>query len=254
MSDSRSPGSDPSGLGDAERHKLESLAAMAMGIAHELNNHLSAIEGNNKLLLRLMEDGSEFIPYLERIKDAADQALDLTGELGVYAGRLEPDRKPVSIGAMLNDLHAQWKDSSNRVTIDVADDCPDIRVDENLLRGAVSRLMANADEATLEMEGSITVSVRTGSLTEEDSATAYGEDPPGEGTYLTISVSDSGSGISTAVKRRMFDPFFSTKIRGQGMGLPFVIGVARAHNGAVSFNTGSNGTTVRLHLPISTSD
>jgi signal transduction histidine kinase len=87
-------------------------------------------------------------------------------------------------------------------------------------------------------------------LTGELSDAAYADDLPAAGAYITIAVQDRGNGIAGAVRCRMFDPFFSTKIRGQGMGLPYVIGVARVHNGTVSFSTGARGTSVRIHLPL----
>jgi signal transduction histidine kinase len=253
MSDVHSQGPTGPGTDEAGQRKLESLAAMATGIAHELNNHLAAVEGNNKILLKRLGPEWEHHAHLAQIQMATQQALDLISELGVYAGRLEPDRQAVQLSELFDQLLPQWEavaSPEQTIAIHPPSACPPLQVDPELLAGAITRLVTNAQDATVEASSTITISARAEKLTDVNADNAYADLPPTPGSYVTIAVQDTGNGISSTVRHRMFDPFFSTKIRGQGMGLPYVIGVARAHQGAVSFSTGASGTCVRIHLPL----
>ena len=253
MSDVHEQGPTGEDANEAGQRKLESLAAMATGIAHELNNHLAAVEGNNKILLKMLGPEWEHHAHLTQIQLATQQALDLTSELGVYAGRLELDRKAVQLGELFDQLLPQWEAMASReqtIAVRPPTACPPLQVDPELLAGAITRLVANAQDATVEASSTITISAQVEELKNMNADTAYADLPPTPGSYVTIAVQDTGNGISSTVRHRVFDPFFSTKIRGQGMGLPYVIGVARAHHGAVSFSTGASGTCVRIHLPL----
>jgi len=226
---------------------------MAVGVAHDFNNLLASVAGNNKIVLRRAELDPELTENLRQIQESAEQAVELTGKVLIYSGRAPLDLQPVNLSALLRELEPSLGTlvpDAVHIECRVRDDVPPVEGDRQQIRQLVVNLVANAGEAIVDREGAVTVS--TG-IEECDRATldevCSGGAPP-EGQYVFIEVSDPGSGIPEHVQPKIFDPFFSTKIRGQGLGLAVAFGVARGHGAAIKVKTTpGKGSTFRVLFP-----
>src|SRR5262245_48520687 len=236
-----------------ETQKLESLGVLAGGIAHDFNNLLVSVLGNASLALGELPPDAPVRPRLERIETAARRGSDLTRQMLAYAGRggMEPERVQVNdLLAEMQDLLAVSVSKTVTMRYEPAPDLPLIEADPTQVRQVVMNLLVNASEAIGNADG--TVTLRTAAL---DLDAADLEDvrcSPGAvpGPYVLIEVSDTGCGMDAATEQKVFDPFFSTKFAGRGLGLATVIGIVRRHRGALAVTTApGRGTTFRVFLP-----
>lgn len=232
--------------------KLDAMTLMASGIAHDFNNHAAAILGNNTLVARSTGIDKRARECIGRIETAANLALQLSEQLAVYSGRVDMNPEPVAIAVLLETV-------AQRVAVDLPDsqrldlDCDPgdltIRADGTLLARALANLVLNAAEAMVDREGVIALSARPYAPAPADNDLAFFPPTPTP-DWVELRVGDQGHGIAPALLPRIFDPFFSSKIRGRGMGLPEVIGVLRMHGGnLVVQSVPDQGTTVKLLLP-----
>jgi two-component system cell cycle sensor histidine kinase/response regulator CckA len=237
---------------DAE--KLESLGLLAGGIAHDFNNLLTVILGNTAVLLRDLPADSPLRPRLERIHKTADYGAGLTQQILTYAGGAATTRKPLDLSRVVEDMAGLLESGlprAVRVEAEFADGIPPVEADETQVRQIVMNLMRNAAEAMGEAGGALRV--RTGTLHAER---AYLERlhpaaERAEGCYAFLEVSDEGPGIDEATRARVFDPFFTTRLSGRGLGLAAVLGIVRGHGGAIELETREGvGTTFRVLFPI----
>lgn len=219
---------------DAQR--AESLGVLAGGLAHDFNNLLAAILGNVAVGLRETEAGAPAYAVLENIRAAALDATSLTTQLLAYAGRGEISTSDLSLSPILDELlrlAAPQIPEQVRVTVAVPAELPPIRGDAGQLRQVVMNLLTNARDALGERGGTIALSAQViehdGAVTEHDVLA-----PPSAGRFVVLEVADDGPGIDGATLRRIFDPFFSTKPSGHGLGLASVMGIVRSHGGGIT--------------------
>jgi two-component system, cell cycle sensor histidine kinase and response regulator CckA len=237
-----------------ELQKLESLSALAGGVAHDFNNLLMIISGNADLGLmdaRLSDDLREL---LQEIKDASTRAATLSNQMRAYSGRGHAAVEPLNlndvIGAMEPLLRAL---AGHRITLDLdlAENLPELHADRTQMDQLAVNLVTNAAEAVAGQGGRIVVRTAREDWsrpTPPDHAT--GEELPA-GSYVVLEVSDTGCGISDQEVRRVFEPFFSTKFIGRGLGLAAVQGIVRGHQGGVFVRSQSGeGTAFRVLLPL----
>ena len=234
--------------------KLESLGLLAGGIAHDFNNLLVSVLGNADLALRDMAKLSPGRPRVEEIKKAAIRASELTGQMLAYSGRGQFVVEPVDVSELVRETGHLLKVSISKnaaLRYELADDLPAVEADAAQIRQVVMNLITNASEAVGEEGGTITV--RTGIIEvgrEYLAATDLGDGLP-EGPYLFLEVSDTGRGMGRETRARLFDPFFSTKFTGRGLGLAAVLGIVRGHKGAIRvYSEPGEGTTFKVLLPI----
>jgi signal transduction histidine kinase len=230
------------------RQKLESMGLMASGIAHDFNNLLGSMLASAELLLTERDDGLLCEEELQRIKAAAVRGAELVRELMIYAGHEDPAFENVDIAALVKEmLHLLQVAIPKRLTlkIDLATDLPAVRASSTQLRQVVMNLISNASDAMGDRPGEIHVSTQVVKV----GGTAGPADPP-EGDYLRLQVSDTGCGMTRQVQARIFDPFFSTKDSGRGLGLAVVQGIIRTHKGAIRVaSEPGKGTTFEVLLP-----
>ncbi len=235
-----------------ETQKLESLGLLAGGIAHDFNNVLTGILGNANLA-RTSVSPSEIDAYLEQIERSTERAADLCGQMLAYAGkgRLEVTQVDVSVAVQETTSLVRTSLGPN-VTLDLqlAPDLPLVDGDPTQIRQIVMNLVLNASEAIDDRPGAIRIT--TGSLYADPeylATTHLAPDLPG-GTYVYLEVADTGRGMSQDTVARIFDPFFSTKFTGRGLGLAAVLGIVRAHKGALRVESAEGqGTVFKLLLP-----
>ncbi len=219
------------------RQKLESLGVLAEGIAHDFNNLLGSIHVNAELAEASMANGS--VPYeeLEIIKSISMRASGIVRQMMIYGGNKESDSELVDlsqvVAEMLDLIHVSISKTADLKT-HLETDLPAALGNRSQIQQVVMNLILNASDALGEKDG--VISVKT-SLT--------------AGKYVCLEVSDTGSGMSRETQARIFDPFFSTKFAGRGLGLAVVQGIVRGHKGSIELTSAPGmGTTFRIFLPI----
>ena len=220
--------------------KLDSLGVLAGGIAHDFNNILTAVLGNISLARYQMEEPEQVALRLEDAERAAVRAKDLTQQLLTFARGGEPVKKVVEVAGLLKEAAAFALHGSNvGCAFALDDDLWRLEADEGQLVQVVHNLVINAVQA---MPGGGTVTVRARNV----------GSPQGEGV-VEIAISDSGAGISEQHLERIFDPYFTTKMQGSGLGLASCYSIVKKHGGTIRVESKpGEGSTFHVVLPAST--
>jgi PAS domain S-box-containing protein len=220
--------------------KLESLGILAGGIAHDFNNFLTGIIGNISLSRVNIPDGHPAATFLERARKGAEQSKDLTQQLLTFSKGGAPVKKLTSITQVLMDSAIFALRGSNvRCDFDIAPDLWCAEVDTGQLSQVISNLVINADQAMPE-GGSIVIRAENVLPLEE------GE----QGRRIRITFKDTGTGIGEEDLKRIYDPYFSTKATGNGLGLATVYAIIKNHDGETRvFSRLNHGTTFAITLP-----
>jgi PAS domain S-box-containing protein len=234
--------------------KLESVGLLAGGIAHDFNNLLVGVIGNASLAEDMVPPASPAREILRRITRCGEQAAHLTRQMLAYAGKGRFVLEPVNLAGMVRDTIPLLQTSiSKKITVELelASGTPAIESDPSQMQQVFMNLALNAGEAVGDRDGVISVS--TGEVT-VDAAQIRDELegwPIKPGRYTFLEVRDTGGGMDAETKPKIFDPFFSTKFQGRGLGLAAVAGIVRAHNGAVRVTAAPGaGSTFRVLLPV----
>ncbi len=233
--------------------KLESLGSLAGGVAHDYNNMLTGVLGNVSLALQEVPHDSDLRQRLRQIEASAERAAELTDQLLAYAG--EEQQKSLLI--QLNDLIRDQRPAFDRSVQDKAKleihlkkGLPAMEGDPSQIKQAISNLLANASDSLDGGEGLIMLRTSVVNAKKSYFEGASLEPEQGEGRYVFFEVSDTGKGMDEDTRARMFEPFFSTKSSGRGMGLAAVLGIVRAHEGAIKvFSQPGRGSTVEVLFP-----
>lgn len=231
--------------------KLESLGVMAGGIAHDFNNILSAILGHTDVALR-SQSPEAVSSQLACIRSAVVQARHLTDQLLTSAGKGKFALRAINLSATVNETLALINinlPKSVWVACDLGAELPAVEADVSQIRQITMNLVRNSAEA---IAGEGEIHVRT-YLLEPDAKlpgqTQFGDMRP-ELRYVCLEVKDTGCGIEADTQRRIFDPFYTSKFAGRGLGLAAVLGVVRNHEGALAVDSQPGvGTTFRVCLP-----
>ena len=236
-----------------QAQKLESLGVLAGGIAHDFNNLLMAILGNASLGLMKLRPESPGRDHLKNVETAAKRAAELTNQMLAYSGKGKFVVEPLSLSRVVEEMsHLLGAVISKGVVLkfDFSEDLPPIEGDAAQIRQVVMNLILNGSDAIGDTSGVVTVS--TGVVQADRaylSATYLDWDLP-EGYYVYVEISDTGHGMDAQTQRKIFDPFFSTKFSGRGLGLAAVLGIVRGHHGAVKvYSEVGKGTTIKVLLP-----
>jgi len=233
----------------SEAQKIESLSSLATGVAHDFNNLLAAITGNINIVMRGLPES----PARDHAKQAdaiAMRAVEMANQLLIYAGRGRLVPEPLNFSAVIRDMtDTLGANLPPGVSLKyyLAEDLPVITADRAQVCQAIVQLVLNAAEAYEGKPGPVVIS--TGSMRADRAylSRAFLDMNLPEDTYVYIEVTDRGAGLTPETQSRMFDPFFSTKLRGRGMGLSIVLGVARAHFAAIKIDSEpGKGSTFRL--------
>lgn len=243
--------------GDIQRtHKLECMGALAGGVAHNFNNLLVGILGYADIALMDLPPDSPIRESIVEIESSAKRAAELTRQFLAYAGRGKlPASETVDVSKLVTDTSLLLEIvATKRATIklNLEPNLPPVTIDALEAQQILVSLVANSAEALGEHGG--TISINTGAAyCERDLLTTIvnGQDLP-EGLYVFVEVSDSGCGLSEDAIARMFEPSFTTKPHGRGLGLATVKEIIQANAGAISVeSTLGRGAKVRVLLPVS---
>lgn len=237
-----------------QTQKTESLGILAGGIAHDFNNLLVAMLGQSTLALAKLSPDHSARLHIEKSVKAAEHAAHLTRQLLAYSGRGQFEKHTINLNALLQDnLHLFQIAIPKHILLqqEFSEPLPAIEGDLGQIQQVVMNLIINAVEAIGDQTG--VVRLHTSSQTINPRAqgmTFYGDSPLQSGFYVCLEVEDNGPGMTAETQAKIFDPFFSTKFTGRGLGLAAVLGIVRGHKGGlqVSSETG-NGTTFRLFFP-----
>jgi len=236
-----------------QAQKLESLGILAGGIAHDFNNLLTAILGNLGLATLQAEAGHAALPFLRNAEATALRAADLTRQMLAYSGRGVFVVKPVDLSQAAGEMASLLKVSISKKAVlrfEFAGDLPPIQADPAQLQQVVMNLVTNASEALGESEGEILLATGLTTLDAAQAAALHPDSPIPPGRYVTLTVKDSGAGMTPEVLSRIFDPFFTTKFTGRGLGLSAMLGILRAHHAGIAIRSELGwGTEFRLHFP-----
>lgn len=236
-----------------ESQKLESLGVLAGGIAHDFNNLLTGVLGNASLAMHEVSPTSNVYTYLTEINDAASRAAELCRQMLAYSGRGRFVVKRTMINPVIEQTAQLLQLSVSKQAVlrfELGNALPPVEVDVTQVRQALMNLVVNASEAQGDAGGVITVS--TG-VTNVDAAylnSAQLASPLEPGEFVHIDVSDTGSGMTPDVRARIFEPFYSTKFTGRGLGLAAVLGIVRGHRGSLKvYSEAQRGSTFKLLFP-----
>ncbi len=223
--------------------KLESIGILAGGIAHDFNNLLTAILGNISLAKR-SGDTENMPEKLEAAERACIRAQDLTRQLLTFAKGGTPVKKTISLARLLKEcVPFTLRGSNVKGELDIPQDLWPVEVDPGQLHQVIGNLVINADQAMPE-GGKITVNAQNKEIKKDNQLLLKA------GSYVEISVADRGVGIAEKHLQRIFDPFFSTKQKGSGLGLATSYSIIKNHGGRITVDSRiGDGTTFRLYIP-----
>ncbi len=234
--------------------KMESLGILAGGIAHDFNNLLVAILGQTSLALSQLGADSLARMPIEKAVAASRRASDLTRQLLAYSGRGQFERRPIALNHLIQDnLHLFEVAVPKNVILrsDLAEPLPLIIGDAGQLQQVIMNMIINAAEAIGDRAGQVMVRTRQQLLAiKEVAAWQIGDEALSPGEYVLLSIQDDGPGMDAKTLPRIFDPFFSTKFTGRGLGLSAVLGIVRGHGGGLKVTSELKvGTTFEIVLP-----
>lgn len=235
-----------------QTQKQESLSVMAGAIAHNFNNLLMAIQGNAEVGLGVTSEPAQVKQHLENIISAAGRAAELSHQMLTYAGSSFAEYRLIDLTALVQESTEMIRSA---VTVNcvlqcqLAEPLPRLQGNASQLRQALINLVTNASEAIGHQAGTVTVETGLAELEADDFQGFPVAEHPRPGRYVFLRVRDTGSGIAPESLKRIFDPFFSTKFTGRGLGLAVVRGTVCGHSGCINVTTGPEGAVFTLYFP-----
>lgn len=239
-----------------QAQKLESLGVMAGGVAHDLNNLLTPVVGYTDLAREALPGGSPALAHLDEVARHTRQAVAVVQQLLSYSGKRHREVGTADLSRLVRDLDhllARAAAAHADLRLELAAGPLPVEVDAVQVAQVVMNLVTNGAEAVTAGRGAVTVRTE---LVHADRAALSSphmeESELPEGPYAALEVSDTGGGMSAETLARMFDPFYTTKFTGRGLGLAAVLGIVRGHRGSIRVRSEpGRGTTVRVLLPLS---
>lgn len=233
-----------------QSQRLESLGLIASGVAHDFNNLLVGILGNVEIAIAHIDDPVGAREALGDIRAAGEQGAELTRSMMASAGTTNPEIEPVDVSELMTEsvrvLRLQLPETA-RCELEIGDAGLWVAGDSARLRQIAMNLVINAAEALDGRPGSIRI--RTGVQERADGTEAV-LPVPHAGSYVFIEVADSGGGMRPEILERIFDPFYTTKVNGRGLGLAAMLGIVRTHEGGVEVESQQGrGSSFRVLLP-----
>lgn len=231
--------------------RIDSLGLLAGGVAHDFNNLLTCIVGNLALIERFGQGNEQIEHHLAEANEAIDRATRLTRQLLEFGRKRAVTPKPINLSRLVQrteEMLAHLIGETIHLRTQFPDSLWSVQADSGQLEQALVNLVVNARDA-IQGSGTITISTQNVVCTESLSNDI---DTLMPGSYVELSVTDDGRGMSESIRTRLFEPFFTTKEAGQGtgLGLPTVYSAARQNGGTVFVTSRlGSGSTFRLLIP-----
>ena len=237
-----------------ESQKLESLGLLAGSIAHDFNNLLSGVLSNAELLELDLPEESPLTARVDQIKQAAIRMADLSREMLAYSGRGSFNVTYVDVSSLIREMSNLLATGiSKRVQLcyKLAESPVMVEAEATQIRQVLMNLITNASDAMDQKPGVITLSTGFIDVTTADLKNLPWAKDLHSGRYAFFEVEDQGCGMAPETVRRMFEPFYTTKPHGRGLGLAAAQDIVRGHHGALSVrSTPGTGTVIRVLLPV----
>ena len=236
-----------------EVQRAESVGRLAAGVAHDFNNLLTRVLGGASLAIDLLDSNHPASGLLADVMSAAERGSELTTQLLAYTGK----GRFVVRDASLSDVVRQVSDLLRgsvpihvELTLDLHADLPAARLDPGHIQQVLVSLVTNAAEAIGDSPGTITVATGVEEVPPDSPTTEWSGDPPAPGHYVFLEVRDTGSGMDEETVTRIFEPFYTTRFMGRGLGLSAAQGIVKAHKGALLVRSKpGEGSTFRVLFP-----
>jgi len=225
--------------------KLESLGVLAGGIAHDFNNALMSMIGYLSLAKQRAEPNGEIYRLLSDAETAFGMARKLTRQLLTFSKGGQPVKKTVWLSDLIEEsIRFSISGSQSTYTLSIADDLSPVEADPGQLEQVINNLIINANQA---MPGGGVIAVTAGNVTVSGNDHSLLE----SGNYVQITIRDNGTGIPDKYIGRIFDPYFTTKKQGSGLGLASAYSIIKNHGGFLTVESDPGGTSFFIILPAS---
>jgi len=238
---------------ESKAQKFESLSVLTGGVAHEFNSLLRGILGNAGIALDDLAHDSLAAACVQDIEAGAERAADLTRQMLKFSGRGRFVDEGVELSSLISALAETINSAvSSAVSVRLAlhPDLPELIGDRAQLRQLIMNLVVNASEAIGDAPGELTVATGFDQLSAEALTGLVDDVELGPGHYLWLEVRDTGSGMDEATRQCIFEPFFSTRAAGRGLGLAAVLGIVRSHRGGIKVESAPGaGARFRILVP-----
>jgi len=232
--------------------KMEAMGALAGGIAHDFNNILGAILGNAELAMEDVPVDSPTHSNLQGVLKAGMRGRDLVRQILAFTKKTRTEKRPIPLTPLIRETHDLLR-ASIPATVEVAlsmNAASDtVEADPVQVQQILLNLVTNAVDALIEEHGHIEISLSNASFGPDDPSPDKALQP---GDYVALTISDTGRGMTDEVKRRIFEPFFSTKEpgRGTGMGLALVYGIVKDLKGVITVSSAiGRGAVFTVYFP-----
>lgn len=236
-----------------QARNLESLGILAGGLAHDFNNLLGAMAGNVELAMLAAAPDAPVAAHLRTLEDLVERSAGLVRQILACAGRSQTAMGALDLNQQVEDMLRLLRSSLPRradLRVDTTPGLPAIHGDSARIQQVVMNLVLNAAEAVEDGGGMVTVRTGLDGLDAARIARHFPGQGLAPGDHVFLEVADTGSGMPPEVLERIFDPFYSTKYAGRGLGLSAVLGTVRAHRGGIQVHSEpGHGTTFRLLFP-----
>jgi signal transduction histidine kinase/ActR/RegA family two-component response regulator len=236
----------------SQSQKMEAIGTLAGGIAHDFNNILAAILGFTEMVLDDATDNPHVRQKMERIRKAGLRGRDLVRQILTFSRKSEGERKAISLTPLITETHALLRSSlpsTIRMPLAITTNDDYVLADPTQLQQVLMNLATNAAHAMRQDGGELTIRLSSAAFPQ---GSILPDPDLGPGTYVQLTVNDTGTGMTEDVRQRIFEPFFTTKEPGQGtgMGLAVVYGIVKSHGGTVTVQSEVGlGSTFEVFLP-----
>lgn len=233
-----------------EAQKYECFGVLASGIAHDFNNILAIIMGQCSLAKL---DSAYPLPYTSEIEKAAARGADLCRQLLIYSGKVNVNKTLIDlksiVAEMVNLLKATLPQNVE-ISFGCLSDAPLVNGDASQIRQIIMNLIINASEAIGSRDGMIKIVLSDEIITEDTPMTDIQFNNINPGRYVGLEVADNGCGMDEELLQRIFEPFYTTKSTGRGLGTSAILGVVKSHNGALTLSSiRGSGTIFKIFIP-----
>jgi len=239
-----------------QAQRLEAMGTLAGGIAHDFNNILAAIVGYTELAMMETAEKSNTRHNLEQVLLASKRAKELVKQILTFCRQTEQEKKPVNVASIFKEALKLLR-ASIPATVEIREDievkpaASTVLADPTQMHQVFMNLCTNAAHAMRETGGTLGIEVKNVEIRQGEAPLAHLSLTPG--TYLKLSISDTGHGMSPEVMERIFEPYFTTKDKGEGtgLGLAMVHGIAKDHGGTINvYSEPEKGSIFHVYLPV----